>query len=138
MYESGSYTSFWAQPYVIIGLYLYFTICWYSIARKTGHPSPWWAFIPFLNMYQWVEMAHKPWYWFVFMFIPFLNIVAYAVVWYEIAKARAKAPVWGIFMILPFLNLLAVLVMAIGGPYPTSVHPHEEKKPVREQAHIEK
>jgi len=167
MYEPGTNPSFWTQPYVVLGLYVYFAFCWYAIARKLQHSNPWWAFIPFLNMYQWVEMARKPWYWFIFMFIPAIfmyipvhmyqwfgvadkpwfwftfmyisvfTLGTYAVVWYDIAKARTKSSLWGICMLIPVLNLLAVLIMTLGEPHPAPAHPYEEKQPVREPANVE-
>ena len=135
MYESGSYGGlfifFW------LALYFYYTGCQFTIANKLGHKYPWWSFIPVLNVYQIVELAGKAWYWFVFYFIPFVNIVAHALVWVDIAKARYKSPVWGVLMLIPFLNLVALLVMAMGDA-PKAATPETYQKPesVREPADV--
>lgn len=134
MYESsifgGIFWLFW------LALYIYYAGCQYAIANKTGHKYPWWSFVPVLNLYQTVEMAGKPWYWFVFYFIPFINLAAYALIWVEIAKARQKEAFWGVLMLLPFINLIALFVMA-SGPMPQPQQSFEKKPDtVREPADI--
>jgi len=134
MYEYGNYGFF--TVFLWLAIYFFYTGCQYAIAKKLNHNYPWWSFIPVLNLYQTVELAGKAWYWFVFYFIPFINIVAFAAIWWDIAKARYKSPVYGILMLLPIVNLLAIAAMAIGeapAPTPTpafKTEPETNREPV--------
>nr|MBN2278373.1 hypothetical protein [candidate division Zixibacteria bacterium] len=135
MYESNGPTIFWlASPLVWLGIYLYFSLCLFTIAKKVGHENTWWAFVPILNIIQIIQMAGKPLYWFLFLFIPIFNIVAIAMIWIEIARAREKSPIWGVCMILPFISLLAILILALGesnrvSAYQHAPQPETEKHP---------
>jgi len=135
MYESNSPTIFWlASPLVWLGMYVYFSFCLFTIAKKVNHESPWWAFVPVLNVVQIIQMASKPLYWFIFLFVPIVNIVVIAMLWIEVAKAREKSPIWGILMLLPFLNFVAVLVMALGETSRVKAYEHKEAAPEKEPA----
>jgi hypothetical protein len=124
MYEPNSGSSLLAGTplLVFVAMYLYYSFCQYIIAQKIGHKSPWWSFIPILNIYQSVELAHKPWWYFLLFFVPIANIVFLAIVWMEIAKNRGKAPAWGIMMLLPFVNFVALAFLAAG----PSTNPYTE------------
>jgi hypothetical protein len=112
MYETSSATPGWIFWAFWLGLYLFFGYTQYRIAQKVGHQSPWYAFIPIVNIFQQVSMAGKPWWWFVLYLIPVVNIVALAVIWIEIAQRCRKSPVWGIFYLLPFLNMVSLAYLA--------------------------
>jgi len=116
MYEYDGGSSFFAGFSMLfwVAVYLYCAFCQFYIAKKVGHESPWWAFIPVLGTFQIVQLASKPWWWFFLFFIPFVNIVAWPMAWVEIAKARNKPAFWGVFMLIPFLNFIAYAVMAAG------------------------
>lgn len=137
MYEPKSYALFSGiQLFIILGVYVYYAYCQYTIARKVEHPGPWWAFIPILNLFQTVQLAGKKWYWFLLYWIPFVNLVAWPLAWVEIAKARSKPPVWGVLMLLPFLNLVALAVMA-GGPATMRIGDKTyEQQPERERVNV--
>ena len=138
MYESAGYNSFWASPLFWVVMYLYFSLCLFSIAQKVRHKYAWWAFIPILNLYQTVELAGKAWYWFIFMFIPFVNIVAFAWIWADIARARGKEPywLWGILMLVPFVNYLVLLYLALGKATYAAPPVVEKEQPTREPANV--
>ena len=117
-------------------VYLFFTLCFYTIAKKTGHNHPWWAFVPVLNVFQMLQVARKPWYWFFLFLIPIVNLVAIALVWIEIAKAREKSPVWGVFMLLPFLNFVALLYLALGSAKETPPHDYHTQNRPRQPVNV--
>ncbi len=135
MEEYSGIMTWLSSPIWLVGMYLYFAVCMYVIAKKIGHKSPWWAFVPILNLYQTVELAGKKWYWFVFYLVPIVNIVTTVMIWMEIARARYKWPGWGIFMLLPVINFIIPLFLAIGPGQPSpntpygreNVYQHTEK-----------
>jgi len=115
-YNSGFDTVSWV---IMIGMYLYFGYAQYRIAQKTGHTSPWWSYVPILNVVQWVQMANRPMWWFVLCLVPFINIIAFAVLWSDIAKAVGKPGIWGFVMLLPLLNFIGIGVLAFSAYTPT-------------------
>jgi hypothetical protein len=103
-----------------LAVYFYFAYSQYKIACRIGHQWPWWAFIPVLNLFQQVQLANKQWYWFILYLIPFVNIIALAAVWINIAQNCNKSAVWGIMAILPFLNFIAWGYLAFSRWEPSS------------------
>jgi hypothetical protein len=53
-----------------------------------------------------LNIARKPVWWILLLFIPFVNIVIAIIVWMAIAEARNKPSWWGILMIVPVANLI--------------------------------
>ena len=131
MYEPAygeSYgASFWI---VVLAIYFYFTFAQYKMAMKSGHHSPWWAFVPILNTFQLIQMANKEWYWFLFCLVPVVNIVCFAILWANAAKACHHAPFWGVLMLFPFINFVAAGVVAFtnGKYYPPTPPPQQPTK----------
>lgn len=66
-------------------IYYFYQYCQFVIAKKMRHSRPWLAFVPFVNNYQFVELAKKPLWWahiiispiiaFLLSLIPYLEIV---------------------------------------------------------------
>jgi signal peptidase I len=50
----------------------------YKIFKKTGR-TPWKAFVPFLNFYEWIKLLERPWWWVFLMIVPGVNILMYSV-----------------------------------------------------------
>ena len=137
MYESADTGALMAFQFVVfLALYLYIAACQYVIAKKVGHDYSWWAFVPILNIFQWVQMAGKQWYWFLFMLIPVVNLVTFAMLWVEIAKARGKAPFWGVLMLLPFVNYIVIAVLAAGGTAGVGIRTYQETPASRQPADV--
>ena len=137
MYEYGNYGFF--TMFLWLAVYFFYTGCQFAIAKKISHKYPWWAFVPVLNLYQTVEMAGKEWYWFVFYFIPFVNIFAFAAVWWEIAKTCNKSPIYGILMLLPIINFFAIAGLALGEvskPAAPRTTTYKEPEKTREPADV--
>ncbi|MFZ5979206.1 MAG: DUF5684 domain-containing protein [Candidatus Zixiibacteriota bacterium] len=130
MYEANYGQNFGALFYLFIfAFYFYYGFAQYKIAQKIGHESPWWSFIPFLNAFQLVQLARKEWYWFLFFFIPFVNIIPLAIVWWHTAKNCGHSPVWGLLTIVPFINFISIGIMAFAqgsyhreSPFPEYQH----------------
>jgi len=134
MYEPGYSDSFGGITlFVWFAVYLYYAWTQYKIAAKTGHESPWWSFIPILNVIQFIQMAQKPVWWFFFCLIPVVNIFVIAWLWSDIAKACQKNPIWGVLMIVPIVNLIAIGYLAFSSPVsvtpaPTPAQPRQPEK----------
>ena len=92
---------------IVLVLYVYMSVCLQTIAKKTNAENAWLAWIPIANIILMLNIARKPAWWILLMFVPLVNIVIAVIVWMEIAKARSKPEWWGILMIVPFANLVA-------------------------------
>lgn len=131
MYESsyadpGPFFGAFATAFIALFavLYLFCAYAQYRIAKKCGlDDRAWWGFVPVLNLFLWIECARREWYWFIFMLIPFVNIVAWLILAVDICKNIGQSPVWGVLTILPFINLVAIGVMAFSAPVRTFASP---------------
>ena len=89
-----------------LAFYVYFAICLMKIASKTNTPNGWFAWIPILNAILMIQIAKRPVWWIILLFIPLINIVISIIVWMDIAVARNKPNWLGILMIVPVANLI--------------------------------
>lgn len=137
MHEPAVSDGFGAVEFlVILAIYFYFTFAQYKIAQKLGHSSPWWAFIPIINTFQLIQMARKEWYWFLFLFIPVVNVVCFAILWMEVAKYCRMSPVWGIATLVPFINFVSIGLMAFSNASPPSSFPPPDHTRPREPEQV--
>ena len=86
--------------------YIYMGLALSTIAKKTNTENPWLAWIPIANIILMLNIAKKPIWWIVLLFIPLVNIVISIMVWMAIAEARNKPNWWGILLIVPGVNLI--------------------------------
>ena len=95
--------------FLILGLamYVYCALAFQTIARKTNTPNGWWAWIPILQIILTLNIAKKPIWWIILLFIPLVNIVVSVIVLMAVAEARNKPSWWGIMFIIPVMNLIA-------------------------------
>lgn len=87
-------------------IYVYFALCLMKIANKTNTPNAWFAWIPILNVILMIQIARKPIWWIILLFIPFVNIVISIILWMDMAKAVGKPNWLGILMIVPIANFI--------------------------------
>ena len=71
----------------------------WKVFEKAGHPG-WAAIVPYYNMYILNEIAGKDIMWFIFTFVPCLNLVAIVVICMDVAKNFGKDPAYGIGLAL--------------------------------------
>ena len=120
----------------LVGVYCYFSFCQMKMAQKIGlSDCAWWAWIPIVGMFLLFKMASKPWWWFFLCLVPLVNIVVFAVLWYEAAKACNVPPIWGILVLVPVLNLIALGVMAFSGT-PARPAPQYQTPQPRQPANV--
>lgn len=80
---------------VIVGLWKTFV--------KAGQPG-WGVFIPIYNAYLLMQIARKPGWWVLLMFVPIVNLVINAIVSVAVAENFGKGAGFGIgLFFLPFL-----------------------------------
>ena len=88
---------------VIAGLWKVFT--------KAGKPG-WAAIIPIYNLIVLLQIAGKPVWWFLLLFIPVVNIVIMVLIWMGVAKAFGKGT--GFALGLLFLSPIFVPILGFG------------------------
>lgn len=96
---SGFFIIFWILAYA------YFALCLQVIAKKTGTPNEWMAWIPIANIFLMVNVAKKPLWWILLLLIPLVNIVIAILLWMAIAEQRGKENWIGILIIVPVVGI---------------------------------
>ena len=66
---------------------------------KAGKPG-WAAIVPFYNFWVMIQIAGKPWWWFILLFVPVVGIVIMLLVFHEIATRFGKGIGFTIGLIL--------------------------------------
>ncbi len=109
---------------IVLAVYFYFAFTQYKIAQRVGcADKAWWSYVPVLNTFLLIQMAGKEWTWFLFCLIPVANVIVFAILWMEVAKASGNSSIWGVLVLIPFLNFVAMGVMAFAGSMPASGFP---------------
>ena len=98
----------WLSFIIIICLagYAYLALAVQTIARKTGTPNDWFAWIPIANLFLLLAIAKKPLWWFLLLLIPVVNAVVVILIWMGIAETRGKPRWWGILLLFPVVSLV--------------------------------
>ncbi len=60
---------------ILLGLYIYTSIVYMCLARKTGESPAWLAWIPVANIYLWAKIARVHWWPIVFVLLPVLTVL---------------------------------------------------------------
>ena len=78
----------------------------WKIFEKAGYPG-WTVLVPFYNLYIWLKVIDKPWWWYIFLIIPFINVFMILLMIVETAKCFLKFKLWeqGLAVIFPFIYL---------------------------------
>ena len=97
---------------MVIGMYVYFSLCLFLIAKKLNVPSPWTAWIPLVNIWTQLQAAGKPCWWVLLCFIPFVSIIVIAYVWMCIVENLGRNKWLGLLILVPIVNLVYIGVLA--------------------------
>jgi hypothetical protein len=121
---------------IVFAFYFYFAFAQYKIAQKLGHGNAWYAFVPILNTIQLIQMAHKPMIWLLFLLLPVVNVVCFAILWINVAKMTGYSPAVGFFVLIPPISLITIGIMAFGQgkQRPSPFPPHDHTKPKQPQS----
>ncbi|MFC2038179.1 DUF5684 domain-containing protein [Chloroflexota bacterium] len=93
-------------------IYAWIAVCVQTIARKTGTPNGWLAWIPFANVYLLCKIAGWSGWWVLAVFVPLLNVVMMIVWWWAVAEKRNKPGWLGILIIIPIVNYVILGILA--------------------------
>lgn len=121
------------------GIYFYFTFAQFKIAQKLNHPKAWHAFVPILNLLQFIQLAGKPMVWFIGLLVPIINIVMLVIMWMEIAKKTGYSSLVGFLTIIPPIGFITIGMMAFGsgsGPRPAASIPPSPQEAPREPQNV--
>lgn len=82
------------------------TIFAWKLFEKAGRKG-WETLIPFYNLYVFLKIIKKPWWWMALLFFPFLNVFMYMLMLVELVKCFNKSSLWQQFLSVsvPFVYL---------------------------------
>jgi hypothetical protein len=98
---------------VYIALIVLIVASLWRIFTKAGRPG-WAAIIPIYNLIVLLDVAGKPWWWILLLFIPLVNFIVIIVVYMDLAKAFGQGTGFGCLLILFSFIMLPLLAF---GPY---------------------
>ena len=110
---------------IVGGVYIFSSICFWLICRKThSAPGPL-VWVPILQLIPLLRAANMPRLWFFAFFIPLFNIIAQIVFSIKIVKSRGKSPWVAFLLILPPTSLFAFLYLAFSQSAPVQMVSNE-------------
>ena len=75
--------------YILIAFTISFFVGLSGLFKKAGE-KPWKAFVPIFNMYVWIKLVNKPWWWLLLVFVPVVNVVLFIGLTVEILNYFGK------------------------------------------------
>ena len=106
---------------LIIALYVYSALALMAIAKRTGTPNGYLAWIPIANVYLITQIGKQSGWWTLGLLvgvIPFLGglaLVALEVfLFWKLAEACKKPGWWGVLTLIPVANLVILGILAWG------------------------
>jgi serine/threonine protein kinase len=94
--ESGWMSFSTLFNFSLIGL---FCVGIWRVYVKAGLPG-WGSLVPVYNLVLWMRLAGKPGWWAIWLFVPFLNLVIYTIVTFEVAKNFGKGVAYTLGLLL--------------------------------------
>jgi hypothetical protein len=99
---------------LLIAVYIYYSLAWYTIAKKLKYKKPWLAWIPIINFGMFLQLGNFSWIWALLIFIPILGWIALFVL-LIIARWRIfekrKYPGWfSLAIIIPEVGIILYLI----------------------------
>lgn len=82
--------------------------CW-KVYEKAGQAG-WKSLVPVYNMYILVLIAGKPWWWFLVLFVPVVQVAIYLLLMLALAERFGKGPLFGVGLF--FVNFICFPVLA--------------------------
>jgi hypothetical protein len=87
---------------ILVAVVFMFATTW-KIFEKAGHPG-WACLIPVYNTYVLLSIAEMSVAWMLVMWIPYVNLIVYAMMTFRIGFAFRKSFIFGFgLLVLPFL-----------------------------------
>jgi hypothetical protein len=95
--------------FAIIGLFM--IVSFWKLFEKAGKPG-WASIIPVYNAIVLLEIAGKPWWWFLLFLIPIVNLVLIIMMWNGISVNFGKDAGFTVGII--FLPYIFIPILAFG------------------------
>lgn len=101
--------------FIFIGVYIYTSLAWMTIAKKVKHKKPWLAWIPFANISMWLQMGKFHWAWIFLLLIPVIGwiiiLVLFIISSWRVFK-KLKYPGWfSLSVIIPRVGGILYLIV---------------------------
>jgi len=118
---------------ILILIFLFFPVFMFKIFEKAKVPA-WKAFVPMLNYWEWNKINAKPFWWFLILFLPFINIFMVFLMIVETVKAFAKFDLGSqaLAVFFPFVYLPCLGISENEKYYDPADRPKFKKTAVRE------
>ena len=97
---------------IAVGMYVFFALCLYLIAKKLDVAEAWAAWIPIIQVWPFLSSAGKPCWWVIFLLIPFVNAIVGVYLWMCIAENLGRNKWLGLLMLLPIINFVLIGALA--------------------------
>jgi Family of unknown function (DUF5684) len=102
------------------GIYAVLALAWFVLILVAGWKmyvkagqQGWVSLIPIINILGLLKIVHRPWWWVLLVFIPFVNIVVWIILMLDLAKSFGHGV--GMALLLILLTPIAYLVLGFGG-----------------------
>ena len=96
---------------LIVGLYVYHSLAWYTIARKLKHKNPWLAWIPFANSAMRLQLGGFHWAW-VFLYPLVIPVLILLIISHWRIFEKRKYPGWfGLAPLVPQIGGIIHLII---------------------------
>lgn len=118
--DGGAFAGMFGGSMLVVQLVFmvfYIVVTW-KIFEKAGKPG-WACLIPIYNMVVMLEIVDRPLWWIILYFIPFVNIIIYIIVIFDLAKAFGKDIGYGFGLL--FLSIIFMPILAFGDAQYTGV-----------------
>lgn len=102
------------SPIFMIGILAFAVVmiaAQWVLFSKAGKPG-WYSIIPILNIVAFVDIAGKPWYWIIGLFIPFVSLIVGVLLLHGLSTNFGKGAGYTIGLL--FLSPVFLLLLAFG------------------------
>jgi hypothetical protein len=90
---------------------LFLIASFWKVFTKAGEAG-WQSLIPLYNLFILVKISGKPWWWFLLLFIPVVNLIVYILVFTALAARFNKGVLFGLGLF--FLGFIFFPILAFG------------------------
>lgn len=84
--------------------------CFWKVFEKAGYPK-WAGFVPIYNIWVWLRLMKKPWWWILILVIPGVNFILLIVMHLELVRAFGMRN-WPQYLLAVFLPFVPIAMIA--------------------------
>ncbi|MBF0533264.1 MAG: hypothetical protein HQL23_09270 [Candidatus Omnitrophica bacterium] len=93
-------------------IYIFLCLPFGLLAHKLGMEATG-MFIPVVQIFQLLHLSDKPFWWFILLFIPFVNLFVWVSIWKRICEFLRQPEYLSYLMLIPGVNLALVWYLAL-------------------------